>query len=480
MKNSKLNLALYSLNFKFVSLVVLGAFLLALVPPPAQASPDTETLRPNGVGNSTNFSQYPVDWLGDWLKRVKITIDSADIGEDVTHFPVLIHLSSTCGKGGAYDLTPVFSEVGSNSKRIAVTKADEVTQLYVEIEKWDASAEEAWLWVSKSDWTISSTADTDIYLYYDNSQPDNNSWVGDSGSRTEVWDGDFQGVWHLRETTGGSNAFKDSTGTYHGTDAGTVSLGQTGKIGNAVSFDAAADLIDCGDIDAIDGIEKMTWEAWVKPSSLADYQAALVKDNGAKNIMWLGSSGGGQGGNDDVAFGVEDGSLNVFAYSTTNVLDTTNWHYLTGRFDGTEAVTTDRERIYHNGVDVTGGHFNGAWCPATTPSGTGTFDIGTDGPQGVDYWRGIVDEVRASSVARTDAWIKASYESGRDDLLDFGSEETGGNFDKVDEETQDGNTTYVYTSSSVYDTYATQDHSAGSGTINSVTIHAWVARATGQ
>jgi uncharacterized delta-60 repeat protein len=56
---------------------------------------------------------------------------------------------------------------------------------------------------------------------------------------------------------------------------------------------------------------------------------------------------------------------------------------------------------------------------------------------------------------------------------------SGSNWDKVDEVTRDDDTTYVYTSSSVYDLYEVADHSTGSGTINSVTIHAWAARETG-
>ena len=35
-----------------------------------------------------------------------------------------------------------------------------------------------------------------------------------------------------------------------------------------------------------------------------------------------------------------------------------------------------------------------------------------------------IDEVRFSSNARAATWIKACYENGIDDLLDFGNEET--------------------------------------------------------
>ena len=124
-------------------------------------------------------------WLTGWAKRIKSTIDSTDIDSDLTHFPVLVHLSSSAGYNNV-DVTAIFSELGSNSKKIAVTKDDGTTQMYVEVEEWNytgtPSTSEAWLWVSKSDWTISSTANTDFYIYYDNNKADNTTYVGDPNS----------------------------------------------------------------------------------------------------------------------------------------------------------------------------------------------------------------------------------------------------------------------------------------------------------
>jgi len=52
--------------------------------------------------------------------------------------------------------------------------------------------------------------------------------------------------------------------------------------------------------------------------------------------------------------------------------------------------------------------------------------IGRDAEIGYElYFDGIIDEARTSNVARNAEWIKASYESGRDDLLDWGTEEGG-------------------------------------------------------
>lgn len=119
-----------------------------------------------------------VDWLDTWAKRIKITLDHNDIDADLVWFPILVHLSASSGPYNR-DVTCVFDEVGANSKKIAITKGDGTTQLYVEIDHWDYENRKAWLWVSREGWVISATINTDLFLYYDNAQPDNTSFVGD-------------------------------------------------------------------------------------------------------------------------------------------------------------------------------------------------------------------------------------------------------------------------------------------------------------
>ena len=55
---------------------------------------------------------------------------------------------------------------------------------------------------------------------------------------------------------------------------------------------------------------------------------------------------------------------------------------------------------------------------------------------------------------------------------------TGSNYEKVDEETKDDDSTYVYNEATAhyYDRYNIPNHSEGSGTINSVTVKAYMKR----
>lgn len=140
-------------------------------------------------------------WFSGWRKRVKVTTDSSVIDANLAHFPVTIFLNSSSGKTST-DTTEVFDELGCDANRykIAVTKSDGTTEVYVEIEKWDDANEQAILNVSKSDFTLQSAGE-DLYVYYDSSHADNTTMVGDVGSIPAklVWDANFILVNHLSD-----------------------------------------------------------------------------------------------------------------------------------------------------------------------------------------------------------------------------------------------------------------------------------------
>jgi hypothetical protein len=93
--------------------------------------------------------------------------------------------------------------------------------------------------------------------------------------------------------------------------------------------------------------------------------------------------------------------------------DEVNWHYFATTRSGTAI------KGYPDGALDAG--LNGV-------VGAGTITNLTDCQIGSlkdsdNFFDGTVDEVRFSNVERNAAWLEASYESGRDDLLDFGGEE---------------------------------------------------------
>ena len=366
-------------------------------------------------------------WLSGWDKRVKITIDHNDITSSLSNFPVLIYLSTSSGYNSD-DVSFIFNELQSdtNRKKIAVTTSDKTTQCYVEIEKWDTSNMKAWLWVKVP--SINSTVDTNLYLYYDKDQVDNTHYVGDTVSTPaqNVWDSDYKGVWHLKEDpTGTAPQMKDSTSnTHHGTTTGMVSGDQTsGKIDGSLNFDATDAYVQTTSGESKTSTS-FTWEAWFKADSIT----------GAHLLLWEGpvaENGWGAG-----AVGHQEAHIHVGAYNVNNVV---------GAFYGTDELAnpvyinvafTDTSAFHHVAFVLTNA--------GSSPSGELFLDgvsVGTDtgtqtsrtewntnlriGRCGVStrYFDGISDEVRVSNTVRSAAWIKASYESERDHLLDFGNEE---------------------------------------------------------
>jgi len=173
-------------------------------------------------------------WLAGWANRIKISINHNNVDNPLSNFPVLVYLSNSSGYNDA-DVTPILDELENNSKRIAVTTSDGLSQCYAEIEKWDNVNKKAWLWVNVP--SVSVSEDTDLYLYYDRDHTDNVAYIGDASSlpTESVWDRNFTLVTHMNNA---SDAIHLKDSTFNGND-GTKKFAPTevaGKIGQAQHF----------------------------------------------------------------------------------------------------------------------------------------------------------------------------------------------------------------------------------------------------
>jgi hypothetical protein len=345
-----------------------------------------------------------MSWIAGWNKRIKLTISGSCIEGDLSNFPVMVHLDSTC--------SGVFNELGSNSKRISVVASDQ-SQCYVEVENWDESTNNAWLWVKIP--TLSSGVDSDLYLYYDNLHPDNSAYVGTVGetSAQNVWDNNFVGVWHMsQDPTGGAGCIKDSTSNNnHGTPAGSMTSGDLvdGKIGKALDFDGNNDYVDL-----------------LNQSQIIPENADFTIESTVELSAGLFIGGGGNSG--------DNWSIGLY----------TDWHsYVVGGsslgFGGTGASTSwasvsalrlgDDFKVYCDGIYKNKGNQSGNLRGATG----GFVDhilLGAlwNNAAATTFANGIIDEARISSIARSAPWLKATYYSNWNQLLIYGAEETVFNF----------------------------------------------------
>lgn len=344
----------------------------------------------------SNFVDVDVEgWLTGWCKRVKLTIDSYDVDEVLTDFPLLVHLGTSVGSGGD-DVSFIFDELGGdgNRRKITVTTGDGETECYVEIESWDDAGEEAYLWVKVP--KINNTDDTELFLYFDQTQSDNTAYIGDVDSLVaeNVWDDSHEFVWHLCET---DNDINDSAGNFDGTGVNLVSYpssiisaGQDVTGGaNGVDSDGTLDL----------GIGDFTFEIWVRLDSV---------DSNWHNIIGP-QSGFTQYSNGWWAY---QGDWQYWStglwLSTGESITQDDWYHLV-------ATRTDSTvNLYVNGKNEASGVDSANF-------GNKVVFIGSDNMYPLE---GKVDEARISSSARSGTWIEVSYLCGIDDLIEFGTEET--------------------------------------------------------
>ena len=96
----------------------------------------------------------------NWLYRQKITILPTIADANLTNFPYLVKITNAAN--------PVFANAQTDHDDILFTKSDELTKLDHEIEYYESSAgnEELVAWVRVE--SLSSTANTEIYMYYGN------------------------------------------------------------------------------------------------------------------------------------------------------------------------------------------------------------------------------------------------------------------------------------------------------------------------
>ncbi len=348
-------------------------------------------------------------WLGNWAKRIKLTIDSGDVDAALSDFPILVYLSTSSGRNSD-DVSAVFDELllDANRKKIADTTSDGQTQCFVEIERWDDATEKAWLWVKVP--AVASGIDTILYLYYDADHADNTDYVGDTNSTPaeNVWDANFKAVYHMKD--GVSNAATyDSTGNNNdGGKAGANEPNEVeGEISKAQDFDGNNDEIDCGADASLElSPGNFTLEVLAYPHTRpAGGTSPTILDT----LLNKGYQIGFHGNSNKWQFSMrkDAGTLSQINSNAAPALNTLN--RLVALNDGTM-------KMYINKVLQT-----------DTAVPTDTFEKGMNPFLGKDRWNdnfdGLLDEVRISDTDRSVAWLRATDESNLDDLLAFGEEE---------------------------------------------------------
>ena len=331
-------------------------------------------------------------WNTSWYYRKLITVNSSQVATNLVNFPILVNVTDT-------DLANRAQDDGDD---IAfVLYSDNSTQLNHEIELFNGTTGEFVAWVNVT--SLSSSIDTKIWMYY------NNSGCDSQQNPPDVWDSDFVGVWHLNET--GTHNRNDSTINYNNGSTQNYDGDEatTGKIGGADDFDGTNDRISISDSPSLSFTnDKLTMEAWIKVDVLPTTETSIVR----KEVQW------------QIAFHDSNTIRNLVGTSGTTgwtaandedyAFSTGTWYYWTFVYDGSV--------ISHkiDGQQVGSTH-------------TVTGDIVDNGnPAYIAYCvntgshiNGIIDEVRIHKVARSNGWITTSFNTMNDpsNFSSFGNEQ---------------------------------------------------------
>jgi len=186
-------------------------------------------------------------WNCNWSYCKKITIDHTKVQSAQTDFPVLIHRDADA---------ELAAHAQSDGDDIVFIDVYNTTQYKHEIEYYNSGTGELDAWVKVT--TVSSTADTILYMYYGNPTCSNQQNI------TATWDSNFKMIQHLNESSG--TLFDSTSNDNDGTVTGATS-NSSSKIDGGYDFDGNDD-INTGNDSSLDITSSITLEGWVKDPPL--------------------------------------------------------------------------------------------------------------------------------------------------------------------------------------------------------------------
>jgi len=338
---------------------------------------DMAWLATNESGEWQNFTGDP--WFNQsFTYRKCITINHTKVIQDCHNFPVLISMNST-------DLANHSRQNGDDFVFTTVTGK----RLNHEIESYNSSTGKLVAWVNVT--TLSSTEDTVLYLYYNNSLCNNQQNVAGT------WDHQYVLVQHLGNSSGiihDSSSYENDGTAFNG-----AAFSKNGKIGAAYHFDGINDYISVLPQSEFGFPSDFTISFWEKA------QTSFLR----MEIFTLGS----WQTSDNINFDLDDSGTGLWTYwngggwpyictGVSGQYTDGQWYYLT------LARTGPIVSLYVNGELID-------WLEDGSPMGTATgfLNIGCQNPAGF-FFNGFLDEIQISKTSRNPAWIQTSFNAMND------------------------------------------------------------------
>jgi len=320
----------------------------------------------------------PEDWWDSaWRRRLKLTFRNATRAENLVDFPMLALADPLAVSAVRF----VDSDGTLLDYEVEDDRGGDQVVTWVRIPQIDASSDEDFIWV-----------------YWDN--PD----VSEVDVPEAVWSDSYDAVWHL------SSALSDSTGNgWDLMDVGsTDAIGFHGR-GRALDSATMAYLQTAADTSGIGG-PSVTLSAWAfRTVGSAGYQAVVTRPSDARrsgNEFYLGYLR-------DAPIGLYTSVTEPESAEAAMASELMVWDHLVTTYDGSTI------RIYLDGAEVGNAPFAG-------PLEEGAFrifigaDSNSSGAPDVDFFDGVIDEVRIENTVRSAAWIDALHQDALRTLYSIG------------------------------------------------------------
>ncbi|MCF7836107.1 hypothetical protein K9N08_00405, partial [Candidatus Gracilibacteria bacterium] len=139
----------------------------------------------------------------------------------------------------------------------------------------------------------------------------------------------------------------DSTNSNNGTAAGGATFTDSGKWGEAGSFDGVDDYVSAASVDlGLNGTSEMSISGWFYIDTITPAQRLVQKQivDGWSSISLMIYAGG------SVSLSAQNSSLSQYPTWATSSAITTGWHHIIGTFDKNNIDSSDG-KIYIDGVD---------------------------------------------------------------------------------------------------------------------------------
>lgn len=315
-------------------------------------------------------------WNNDWSFRKEISFDLTPAGADIagaaTDVPILIRLSL-----GNFQY---FADAKPDGSDFVFIAADDKTPLKFHIDRFDAKAQIAFVWVRLP--RLTGGANTDkIFLYYGNKK------ATSGADAPGTYDTGQALVYHFGAPAGSP---QDVTGYKSEPSKFEAEVNPASLIGSGAKF-SGHQLISVpatGAVHVAAG-KGFTLSTWVRfDTAQSDAYVAQLADQGRELVLGLSGA---------QAYARYSGGSAPVTVQQTNALTTGEWHHLALRLsDGQLTLLVD-------GVDA--GHSS-----AVAQEMGGTLTIG-GAAAGSHYYSGEMDELEVSNVGRSADWLKAAARS---------------------------------------------------------------------